>query len=106
VSVVECAYGSDYARAVGADHAGLVLRLEHVGDADHVCGGQLTPPMKLPPQLCIPCCGIPSVILAIVSFCVLQVDMHTYVTIRPISAAIASSILFAATGGLYHGQSV
>jgi hypothetical protein len=32
--------------------------------------------------------------------------MHTYVTIRPISAAMASSILFAATGGLHHGQSV
>jgi hypothetical protein len=44
VSVAERAYGSDYARAVRADHAGLVLRLEHVGDADHVCGGQSTPP--------------------------------------------------------------
>jgi hypothetical protein len=32
--------------------------------------------------------------------------MHTYVTIRGTSAAIASSILAAATGGLHHGQFV
>jgi hypothetical protein len=32
--------------------------------------------------------------------------MHTYVTIRPISAAMASSILFAATGGLHSHQYV
>ena len=30
-------YGSDDTRAVGADHAGLVLSLEHVRDTDHVC---------------------------------------------------------------------
>lgn len=29
-------YGSDDAGAVGADEAGLVLGLEHIGDADHV----------------------------------------------------------------------
>jgi hypothetical protein len=30
------AYRSDDTRAVGPDHTGLVLRLEHVCDADHV----------------------------------------------------------------------
>lgn len=29
-------YGSDDAGAVRADQAGLVLGLEHIGDADHV----------------------------------------------------------------------
>jgi hypothetical protein len=92
-------YGSDDTGAVRANHAGLVLRLEHVGDADHVYSCQSASLPKLP-KPCIPCCGIPSVILSNVSFHVRRVHMHTYVTIRGISAAIASSILAAATDGL------
>lgn len=34
--------GGDDAGAVGADQAGLVLGLEHLGDADHVCVGSVS----------------------------------------------------------------
>lgn len=93
-------YGSDDTRAVGANHAGLVLRLEHIRDADHVYESSVQMSAFAITVLFIPCCGIPSVILADVSFHVPQSYMHTYVTIRGTSAAMASSILAAATGGL------
>jgi hypothetical protein len=53
----------------------------------------------------IPCCGIPSVMLHfIVSSNTTRSCMHTYVTQSGISAVRASSILFAASGGLHRRQ--
>jgi hypothetical protein len=98
-------YGSNDTGAVGADHAGLVLGLEHVCDADHVWRGQLYSFQRLIRRV-IPCWGMPSVMLFPVSFCRRCKTRSTYVTIRGTSALMASSILAAATGGLRCGQFV
>ena len=73
--------GSDDAGAVGTDQARLVLRLEHLRDADHVCA---VSGVCREGADCLPCCGMPSVMQ----------------TMRGISASRASSIPAAATGGL------
>lgn len=102
------AYGGDDAGAVGANHAGLVLGLEHVGDADHVWQSQCGAPPFRCVCAAVPCWGMPSVMLRRVSSCVGrgQVCVHTYVTIRGTSALMASSMPAAATGGLLGCQTV
>lgn len=91
-------YGSDDTGAVGANHARLALGLEHICDTDHVYFCQ--PVYHSVLVRFIPCCGIPSVILCVVSLHIPKFDIYTYVTIRGTSALMASSILAAATGGL------
>jgi hypothetical protein len=45
VCVVET-YGSNDTRAVGANHAGLALGLEHISDAHHIYFSQLPIPFS------------------------------------------------------------
>ena len=59
-------YGSNDTGAVGANETGLVLGLEDVGDANHVCKRHISYDLGIEKKIAVhfvPCWGIPSVML-------------------------------------------
>ena len=98
------AYRGNNARTVGAHEPCFALGLEDVCDTDHIFGSSRSVMRQQCASVIIPCCGIPSVMLSLISSFLTPSLMHTHHTTNGISASMASSIPFAANGGLSQNQ--